>query len=94
MNGFILTNDALVQTFFHLKKFSRFGLHHLADRNARPLMNDFRNIVDIHNFVELMLGLPFITLGMIFLIFAQALHFDLSCALIITRVRSRIFLCL
>ena len=68
MNGLVLP-DALVQTLFHLKKFGRFGLHHLADRNACPLMNHFRNIMDIHNFVELMLHFAFIVLGMIFVIF-------------------------
>ncbi len=58
MDGFILTDDAFVQPLFHVQKLRSFGLHHLADRDAGPLMNHGRDVIDVHHFIQLVLRLP------------------------------------
>jgi len=71
MDGFILTDDALVQARFHVQEFFGFRFHHLADGNARPLMYYGGDIIHIDDLIELMFGFPFIALGMVFLFESQ-----------------------
>ena len=83
MDGFILPDDALVQALFHVQQLFRFGFHHLADRDARPLGNHLGDIIDIHHFIQLVFGFPFVALGVEFFFQAQALGFLVGGALVI-----------
>ena len=53
MDGFLLTDDTLMQTRFHVQELLRLGLQHLRDRDACPLMDDGSDIVHVHHFIEL-----------------------------------------
>ncbi len=45
VDGFFLTDDALVQAVFHVQQFFGLGFHHLGDRNAGPLGDDLGNVL-------------------------------------------------
>ncbi len=55
MDGLLLADDALVQARFHVQQLLCLGLHHLADGDARPLMDHGGDVIDIYHFVELVL---------------------------------------
>ena len=44
-DGFVLTDDALVQPFFEHQQFGPFGFEHAADRDAGPGADDFGDFV-------------------------------------------------
>ena len=83
VDGLLLADNALVQTGFHLQELLGLGLHHLADRNAGPLMDYRGDVVHIDDLVQLMLGLPFIALLRVLLLHAHPLGFLLGGALVI-----------
>ena len=69
MDGLILAYDAFVQALLHFEELCSLGLHHLAYGNASPLVDDFRDVIDVYNFVELVLRFPFIAFFTIFILF-------------------------
>ena len=58
MDGLLLPDDALVQALFHVQQLGGLGLHHLADRDAGPLMNDLGDVIHIHDLIQLVFRLP------------------------------------
>ena len=91
MNGFFLTNDALVQTRFHVQKFYRFSFKHLINRDARPLVHDGGDVVYIHHFIELVFGFPFFAFFNVLSFKAQPFGFLLRGAFVITLQASLFF---
>ncbi len=75
VNRLLLPDDAFVQARLHVQEFLGFGLEHLCDRDARPLMHDRGNVVHIHHLIQLMFGFPFIALLVKFLFESHAFRF-------------------
>ena len=76
MDGFVLTDDALMQTRFHVQEFFGITLHHLGEGDACPLMDNAGDVIHIHHFIELVFQFPFIALFAVILLFeAQASDF-------------------
>ena len=82
-DGFVLADDAFVQTGFHIEQLLGFGLHHLANRDTGPHGDHFSDVFHIHDLVKFVLAFPFFALLIEDLLQAQALGFHLGGALVI-----------
>ena len=84
MDGFILADDALVQALFHVQQFIGFALHHLAERDAGPLVHHLGNIIHIHHLVQVVFRFPLVPFGGEILFQTQAFGLFLGGAFIVT----------
>ena len=57
LNRFVLADDALVQALFHLEQLLDLAFHQPADGNARPLADDFGDVLFVDFFLQHALGL-------------------------------------
>ena len=52
LNGLVLSHDAQVQPFFHVDELLNLSLHETADRNMRPLADDFGDVLFVNLFLQ------------------------------------------